>query len=64
MELADGTKTSGIALKRGDAEVSLQDAEGNHVVVTLKKTLLIPSHPQDIFVVKTTNGLIVILKEN
>ena len=35
MKLAYKTKTNGVALKRGDAEVCLLD--GNHVVVTLKK---------------------------
>ena len=64
--LADRTKTSVVALKRGDAEVCLLDANGNHVVVTLKKALLIPSYLQEIFSEKvtTTKGAAVILKEN
>ena len=65
MELADWTKTSGVALKRRDAEVCLLDADGNRVVVTLKKVLLIPSYAQDIFSVKvaTTNGVKVFLQK-
>ena len=43
MELADGTKTSCVSLKRGDAEVYQLDADGNQEAVTLKKALLIPS---------------------
>ena len=38
-----GTKTNGIALKRGDAEVCLLDGDRNRVVVTLKKSLCILS---------------------
>ena len=62
IELADGIKTSGGALKRRDAEVCLLDADGNQVAVTLKKSLLIPSYSHDIFSVKvaTTNGAAVI----
>ena len=39
IELADGTKTSGVALKRGDAEVCQLDVNGNHLVVILKRVL-------------------------
>lgn len=39
MELADGTKTSGVALKMGNTEICLLDADGNHVTVSLKSTL-------------------------
>ena len=31
MELADGTKTKNVAVKRGDAEVILKDVNGRHV---------------------------------
>ena len=64
MELADGTKTSGIALKRGDAEVCLLDE--NRVLDTLKKALHIHFYPLDIFSVKvaTTNGPTDIFIEN
>lgn len=58
VELADGTRESGVALKRGDAEVCLIDNEGQQVKATLSSALYIPSYPQDIFSVKaaTTNG--------
>lgn len=48
MELADGTRMSNVALKRGDAEVLLLDVEQKCVRVTLKKALFIPSYPQSI----------------
>ena len=48
MELADGTKTRCVALKRGDTKVCLRDTDVNHVLVTLKKgttrTLLLTGH--------------------
>ena len=53
-------------MKRGDAELSLQDADRNHEVTILKKALLITSYPHDLFSVKvaTTNGVTVIFTEN
>ncbi len=54
--MADGTRASNIALKRGDAEVLLQDASGNQVKAVLKNALYIPSYPQDIFSVKATTS--------
>ena len=33
IELADGTRTKGVALKRGDAEIHLADIDRNHVTV-------------------------------
>ena len=58
LELADGTKTKNIAVKRGDTEVILKDVNGRHVKTVLKDALFIPSYPQDIFSVKaaTSNG--------
>ena len=58
MELADGTMTKNIAVKRGDAEVVLKDMNGRHEKTVLKGALFIPSYPQDIFSVKvaTSNG--------
>ena len=49
MELADRTKTICISLTRGDAEVCLQDKDGNQVPVTLKKAVLILSYARHIF---------------
>lgn len=65
VELADGARTSGVALKKGAAEVCLRDNEGRVIKTTLKKALFIPSFPQDIFSVKaaTANGATVIFRE-
>lgn len=65
MELADGTRRNNVALKRGDAEVFLQDIEGKPALVTLRKALFIPSYPQDFISVKaaTADGASVIFKE-
>ena len=66
IELVDGTKTNGVALKRGDAEICLVNANGNMESVTLKGALLIPSYPQDIFSIKsaTANGAAITFKKN
>ncbi|XP_060795255.1 uncharacterized protein LOC132897961 [Neoarius graeffei] len=58
LELADGTKVSGVAKIRGDAEIYLLDSEGRRVRTRLKQALYIPSFPQNIFSVKaaTANG--------
>ena len=65
MELADGTRMNNVALKRGDAEVLLQDVEGRSAKVILKKALFIPSYPQSIISVKaaTSNGVKFIFQE-
>jgi hypothetical protein len=49
VELADGTKQSGVALKRGDVPVNLRDDHGRVMPSVLRDTLYIPSFPQDIF---------------
>ena len=66
IELADGSKTNGVALKRGDAEICLVNANGNMESVTLKGVLFIPSNPQDIFSVKsdTANGAAITFQKN
>ena len=66
IDLADGTKTNRVALKRGDAEICLVNANGNMESVTLKGALFIPSYPQDIFSVKsaTANGAAITFKKN
>ncbi|KAK6305403.1 hypothetical protein J4Q44_G00241830 [Coregonus suidteri] len=58
VELADGTRTHGVAERRGAAEVYLRDNTGRRVKTTLTKALYVPSFPQDIFSVKaaTANG--------
>ena len=45
IKLADGTKTKGVALKRCDTEICLVDMGGNHVTVSVKGALNIPSYP-------------------
>ncbi|XP_054634327.1 uncharacterized protein LOC129182354 [Dunckerocampus dactyliophorus] len=52
VELADGTRCSGGAERRGDAGVSLMDSRGRALKTTLRGALYIPSCPQDIFSVK------------
>lgn len=49
IELADGTKVSGMAKMRGDAEVYLLDSKGRRVRTMLRRALYIPSFPQNIF---------------
>src|SRR4029434_5879056 len=65
IELADGSKVSGMAKMRGDAEVYLLDSEGRQVKTRLKQALYIPSFPQNIFSVKaaTANGAEVRFKD-
>ena len=52
IELADGTRTKSVALKQGDAEICLVNMDGNHVTVSLKRALYIPSDL--LFVVSAT----------
>ena len=44
IELADSTKTNGVTLKQGDAEICLVNANGNMESVTLKRALYPPTH--------------------
>ena len=52
IELADGSKTSGLATKRGTIEISLKNSGGEIVNGTLDGVLHVPSYPQNIFSVK------------
>ncbi|KAJ8409082.1 hypothetical protein AAFF_G00241030 [Aldrovandia affinis] len=65
VELADGTRSNGIAERRGDAEVCLIDSRGRRHNATLRQALYIPSYPQDTFCVKaaTASRVTVIFKE-
>ncbi|XP_039881526.1 uncharacterized protein LOC120729745 [Simochromis diagramma] len=65
VELADGTKCTGVAEQRGEAEFCLMDSRGQCHKTTLKQALYIPSYPQDIFSVKaaTSNGATMIFKQ-
>lgn len=65
LELADGERASGIALKRGTAKVRLRDSKGRIVDMMLMEALYVPSFSQDIFSVKAAiaHGATVIFKE-
>ena len=65
LELANGVRASGIALKRGAAKVWLRDNKGRDVETTLEGALYVPSFPQDIFSVNaaTSKGATVIFKK-
>lgn len=52
IELADGRRSNNIALRRGDACVTLCDVEGNSHDAILKDALYVPSFKQDIFSVQ------------
>ena len=58
IELADGSKSNDIALKRGSVAINLQDSRGKVHNITLENVLFIPSYPQNIFSVQaaTTKG--------
>ena len=65
VKLADGSKVSGMAKMRRDAEVYLLDREGRQVKTRLRQALYIPTFPQNIFSVKaaTANGAEVCFKD-
>ena len=52
IELADGTRSNNVALKRGDVEVTIMDTTGKRVKATLKNALYILTYPQNIFSVQ------------
>lgn len=58
VELADGMRTNGVALRRSDAEVTPVDCEGKGIKATLKPRSTFLTYPQDIFSIKVvmTNG--------
>jgi hypothetical protein len=64
IELADGTRTNNIALKRGNAKVELHTSEGRRVNAVLEDALFVPSYPQNIFSVQaaTEKGATVVFK--
>lgn len=66
VELADGTRCSGVAQQRGTAVVTLIDSSGRRCNAKLLDALYVPSYPQNIFLVKaaTTNGSTVVFKES
>ncbi|XP_037109280.1 uncharacterized protein LOC119123966 [Syngnathus acus] len=57
VELADGTKCSGIAQRRGTAVIYLRDDAGRQQTAQLREALYMPSYPHNIFsVARATNG--------
>ena len=56
IELADGSRSSNVALKRGDANVELCDGHGNVQTALLKNALYVPSYKQDIFSVQAATS--------
>ena len=52
IELADGSKTNNVALKRGTVEIFLRNTSGNVVLGTLDDVLYVPSYPHNIFSVQ------------
>ena len=57
VELADGSRCTGMAQQRGTALINLQDSEGRQHRVKLKDTLYMPTYPHDILsVARATNG--------
>lgn len=65
LELADGERASGIALKKGTAKLRLRNSNGRIVDMMLTEALYVPSFSQDIFTVKVaiSHGATVIFKE-
>lgn len=65
VELADGTRCTGVAERKGDAEFCLIDSRGQRHTSTLRKALYIPSCQQDMFSVKaaTDSGATVIFEQ-
>ena len=49
IELADGSRSNNVVLKKGTAIVNLQDTQGKVSHIGLKKCLYIPSYKQSIF---------------
>ena len=58
IELADGTRTNGVAHGRGTASVLLYDVNGSPHKIMLEDALYVPSYKQDLFSVQaaTENG--------
>ena len=52
IELADGSRSNNVALKKGTVIVYLRVQNGKMVEVKLKNTLYIPTYPQNIFSVQ------------
>lgn len=56
IELADGSRSSGIVAGRGNAKVNIYDVNGNPCKFLLQDALYIPSYSQDIFSVQAATS--------
>ena len=52
IELADGSRTSGVVLGKGDAEIELWDTSGSKHSILLQNALYVPTFRQNIFSVQ------------
>ena len=61
IELADGSRTNNVAMKKGTAKLYLQDTDGNMHGIYLQNALYAPSYKQNIFSVQaaTEKGAII-----
>lgn len=65
VELADGTKCSVIAQRRGTAVIGIQDHARQQHTAHLREALYVPSYPHNIFsVVRATNVTVTFKKED
>lgn len=66
IELADGSKTNKLALKRGEVEITFKNTRGRYVTGKLSNVLYVPTFPQDIFSVQaaTEKGASVTFEPN
>ncbi|PIK39827.1 hypothetical protein BSL78_23335 [Apostichopus japonicus] len=66
IELADGSRNNNVAIKRGDAQISLVDSTGKTQTGILENALYVPSFKQNIFSVQaaTEKGASVQFKPN
>ena len=66
IELANGSKSTNVVLKKGTVVVDLRTSSGEIVKVELEDTLYIPSYPQNIFSVNAAirKGATLIISQN
>ena len=56
IELADGSRSNNVTLKRGDANVELCNVDGNVQKALLRNALYVPSYKQNIFSVRAATS--------
>ena len=64
IELADGSKSNNVALKKGTVKVEMRTSDGKRVDAKLENALYVPSYSQDIFSVQaaTEKGSTVVFR--